>query len=68
MLIKWISLGLLPLADCEAQLTLKPFGTFDEIWGDNIVCRLVHIILAQVRPDVSPFILSPFFDCGWVLN
>lgn len=39
---------------CIAELTLKPFGTFDEVWGDNIVCRLIHVTLAQVRPDVSP--------------
>ncbi|KAF7926292.1 uncharacterized protein EAE98_006587 [Botrytis deweyae] len=30
----------------------KPFGTFDETWGDNIVFRLVHVVLTQVRPEV----------------
>jgi hypothetical protein len=39
--------------DCITELSLKPFGTFDEAWGDNVVRRLIHIVLAQIRPDVS---------------
>lgn len=38
--------------ECIATLLAKPFGTFDETWGDNIVCRLVHVVLTQVRPEV----------------
>ncbi|TEY87357.1 hypothetical protein BOTCAL_0003g00370 [Botryotinia calthae] len=38
--------------ECIATLLAKPFGTFDEPWGDNIVCRLVHVILTQVKPEV----------------
>lgn len=38
--------------DCAAQLGAKPFGNFDEAWGDNIACRTIHIILTMVRPDV----------------
>ncbi|KAF4301440.1 hypothetical protein GTA08_BOTSDO10783 [Botryosphaeria dothidea] len=38
--------------DCTAQLLTKEFGTFDEVWGDNIVCRMIHLILTVIRPDV----------------
>lgn len=38
---------------CITTLLGKPFGSFDEVWGDDVVCRLVHVILAQVRPDAS---------------
>ncbi|KAK4497198.1 hypothetical protein PRZ48_011648 [Zasmidium cellare] len=38
--------------DCTQQLSAKPFGNFDEAWGDNIACRTIHIILTMVRPDV----------------
>ncbi|KAL0571008.1 hypothetical protein V5O48_010955 [Marasmius crinis-equi] len=38
--------------DCIAQLTFKPFGTFDEVWGDNLVCRIIHLLLTPVRPEV----------------
>ncbi|PQE19434.1 hypothetical protein CJF30_00009834 [Rutstroemia sp. NJR-2017a BBW] len=37
---------------CTAKLELKPFGTFDEVWGDNVVCRLVHVVLTQIRPEI----------------
>ncbi len=54
-------------ADAESMLTctlqlnlLKNFGSFDEVWGDTIVCRLVHVILAAVRPEVS---LSDVCSC-----
>ncbi|EKG17648.1 hypothetical protein MPH_05097 [Macrophomina phaseolina MS6] len=38
--------------DCTAQLLAKEFGTFDEVWGDNIVCRMIHVILTVIRPDI----------------
>ncbi|KAJ8072314.1 hypothetical protein PM082_015873 [Marasmius tenuissimus] len=38
-------------ADCVAQLTQKPFGTFDEVWGDNLVCRIIHLLLTTIRPE-----------------
>lgn len=38
--------------DCVARLKLKPFGNFDEAWGDNIACRAIHSILTKVRPEV----------------
>ncbi|KAK3934620.1 hypothetical protein QBC46DRAFT_368095 [Diplogelasinospora grovesii] len=38
--------------ECVSALTQKPYGNYDEAWGDNIVCRTIHIVLTQVRPDV----------------
>jgi len=43
------------VAECVSTLAGKPFGEYDEVWADNIVCRTVHIILALVRPDVGRF-------------
>ncbi|THV03491.1 hypothetical protein K435DRAFT_791698 [Dendrothele bispora CBS 962.96] len=37
---------------CIAELSQKPFGTFDEAWGDNIACRTIHLILTGHRPEV----------------
>ncbi|THV03489.1 hypothetical protein K435DRAFT_638668, partial [Dendrothele bispora CBS 962.96] len=36
---------------CIAELSQKPFGTFDEAWGDNIACRTIHLILTGHRPE-----------------
>ncbi|EKG11306.1 hypothetical protein MPH_11571 [Macrophomina phaseolina MS6] len=38
--------------DCLDTLRQKPFGTYDEVWGDNIACRTIHAILTQTRPGV----------------
>ncbi|KUI58470.1 hypothetical protein VP1G_05766 [Cytospora mali] len=38
--------------DCISQLSNKTFGTFDEVWGDNIVCRQIHVVLTTIRPDI----------------
>ena len=38
--------------ECATRLELKPFGSFDEAWGDNIACRTIHLILTRIRPDV----------------
>jgi len=38
---------------CVETLSQKPYGNYDEAWGDNIVCRTIHLVLTQVRPDVS---------------
>jgi len=46
---------------CISTLSAKPFGTFDEAWGDNVVCRSVHVILAQVNPDTH--CKSAFYTC-----
>ncbi|KAH0537939.1 hypothetical protein FGG08_005389 [Glutinoglossum americanum] len=37
---------------CVTSLSQKPYGTYDEAWGDNIVCRTIHLVLTTVRPDV----------------
>jgi hypothetical protein len=41
-------------SQCITELSAKPFGDYDEVWGDNIVCRAVHVILSIVNPDVGP--------------
>ncbi len=38
---------------CVNILTGKDYGSYDETWGDNVVCRTVHIILAALRPEVT---------------
>ncbi|KAF7309266.1 Secreted protein [Mycena indigotica] len=38
--------------DCIATLSAKPFGRFDEAWGDNVACRSIHVLLTSIRPDV----------------
>ncbi|MCJ1351393.1 MAG: hypothetical protein MMC33_001377 [Icmadophila ericetorum] len=40
------------VGDCIATLTSKPYGDWDEAWGDNVVCRSIHVILARLRPMV----------------
>ncbi|KAK3303054.1 uncharacterized protein B0T15DRAFT_262355 [Chaetomium strumarium] len=37
--------------ECVTTLSTKPYGNYDEAWGDNIVCRSIHVVLTQVRPD-----------------
>jgi hypothetical protein len=46
---------------CVSVLSQKPYGNYDETWGDNIVCRTIHLVLTQVRPDVSSLASSAFF-------
>jgi len=38
--------------ECVSVLSQKPYGNYDEAWGDNIVCRSIHLVLTLVRPDV----------------
>ncbi|KAJ8079814.1 hypothetical protein AAF712_016620 [Marasmius tenuissimus] len=38
--------------DCIARLTRKPFGSMDEIWGDNLACRIIHARLTGIRPEI----------------
>jgi hypothetical protein len=28
------------------------FGVYDEIWGNNTVCRTIHVILAKLKPEI----------------
>ncbi|KAF3928787.1 hypothetical protein ABW21_db0205574 [Orbilia brochopaga] len=36
---------------CMSTMLVKDFGDFDKIWSDSIVCRVVHLMLAQVDPE-----------------
>ncbi|KAJ6567012.1 hypothetical protein B0H19DRAFT_1209699 [Mycena capillaripes] len=38
--------------DCVQTLAAKPFGRSDEAWGDNVVCRMIHVVLTKIRPEV----------------
>ncbi len=38
--------------ECIVTLSQKNYGSYDEAWGDNIVCRSIHLVLSQVNPDV----------------
>lgn len=40
-------------AGCIATLEAKKTGDFNEAWGDNMVCRLIHFQLTIVRPEVG---------------
>lgn len=44
-------------AGCVASMTAKPYGSWDEVWGDNVVCRTLHLLLAKIRPEVRPIAL-----------
>lgn len=38
--------------ECIMSLESKKTGDFNEAWGDNMVCRLIHFQLTIVRPEV----------------
>jgi hypothetical protein len=40
-------------------MSSKPFGDYDEVWADSVVCRIIHVILARVRPDVHCMHVRP---------
>lgn len=39
--------------ECVADLSQRPYGRYSDAWGDNVVCRTIHLVLTQSRPDVS---------------
>ena len=39
--------------NCIDVLSAKPFGSWDEVWTDSVVCRELHLLLARVDPVVS---------------
>lgn len=41
--------------NCIATLSAKPFGNWDEVWMDSVVCRELHVLLARIDPEVSFF-------------
>ncbi|KAE9381218.1 hypothetical protein N431DRAFT_424811 [Stipitochalara longipes BDJ] len=40
------------VASCVDILGKRNFGSWDEVWGDNVVCRSVHVGLTKMRPEV----------------
>ncbi|KAI3392403.1 hypothetical protein diail_5730 [Diaporthe ilicicola] len=40
------------LDQCVTNLSQKPMGTFDNLWGDNVWCRALHVRLTPIRPEV----------------
>ena len=38
---------------CVGTLSKKPYGSWNEVWGDNVVCRTLHVLLAKLRPEVG---------------
>lgn len=40
------------MTDCVDVLYTKRFGIVDELWGDDVVCRFVHVLPARIRPQV----------------
>jgi len=52
------------IEECITTLSRRPFGNFDEAWGDNVACRSIHVVLTQVRPDVS-FVLQSSSPSSW---
>ena len=37
---------------CIDTLSAKPFGSWEEVWMDSVVCRELHILIARVDPLV----------------
>ncbi|SPO00356.1 uncharacterized protein DNG_03201 [Cephalotrichum gorgonifer] len=37
--------------ECVADLSQRKYGSYSNAWGDNIVCRTIHLVLTQARPD-----------------
>ncbi|KAF8144548.1 hypothetical protein K438DRAFT_1735902 [Mycena galopus ATCC 62051] len=40
------------IPDCVQTLAAKNYGREDEAWGDNVVCRGIHVLLTKIRPEV----------------
>ncbi|KAJ7863404.1 hypothetical protein B0H13DRAFT_1638196 [Mycena leptocephala] len=54
------------VSDCVQTLTAKPFGRSDETWGDNVVCRQVHVLLTKIRPEAGFVLTSLQVHCAHV--
>ncbi|KAH6670886.1 hypothetical protein F5X68DRAFT_158936 [Plectosphaerella plurivora] len=37
---------------CIEGLSAKDYGNYGEAWGDNVVCRTIHLVLTLTRPDI----------------
>lgn len=40
--------------ECIVDLSQRSYGTYNDAWGDNVVCRTIHVVLTQSRPEVRP--------------
>ncbi|KAJ7836790.1 hypothetical protein B0H14DRAFT_2793080 [Mycena olivaceomarginata] len=47
------------VSECVQTLAVKPFGRSDEAWGDNVVCRGIHVLLTKIRPEVHCLHVGP---------
>ncbi|KAF7290200.1 hypothetical protein MIND_01333400 [Mycena indigotica] len=45
--------------ECVHILGQRDFGDWDDVWGDNVVCRLIHARLAILRPEVHCVHVGP---------
>lgn len=45
--------------DCVQTLSGKTYGNYDNVWGDNVVCRSIHTLLTATRPDVHCAHIGP---------
>ena len=45
------------IPQCVASLSEREYGNYGEAWGDNIVCRTIHLVLTLTRPDVNTCLL-----------
>lgn len=50
--------------ECVADLSQRPHGRYSDAWGDNVVCRTIHLVLTQARPDVN--LLPPNSFIVWI--
>ena len=42
--------------ECIGDLSQRPYGSYSDAWGDNVVCRTIHLVLTQSRAEVSQFL------------
>ncbi|KAK7519987.1 uncharacterized protein IWZ02DRAFT_249403 [Phyllosticta citriasiana] len=43
--------------DCVRRLSSIPFGDFDEVWANNVVCRIIQLIPTAASPALNcPFV------------
>lgn len=47
------------LDECVNDLSLKKFGTWDNIDQDTVTCRFLHFRLVPIRPQIHCFHVGP---------
>ncbi|KAI9748684.1 MAG: hypothetical protein M1815_003041 [Lichina confinis] len=40
------------LEDCVQTLSQKRLGDYNEVFGDTVTCRTIHLVLVQIRPEI----------------